>query len=281
MDDLILKKKKLESGLSKLDSLAVAFSGGVDSTFLLAVAVKIFQTKGKNDQLIAITADSPVHPRQDLRITELFTKEQRIHHLIIPTGEMDSPGFMSNGPNRCYVCKKIIFENITRIASDSGINHVAHGVNVDDQGDYRPGLKAAEEMNILSPLLDAGLTKNDIRQLSREMRLATWDKPASGCLATRIPYGEIIDQKKLTMIELSESILSALGFRNCRVRHYGEMAKIEVPSDDIDQLLDPSVRNQIVNQLKKIGFLYITLDLEGHLSGRLNRSVIAKAGTLK
>ncbi len=278
MNNLILKKKNLESGLRKLDSLAVAFSGGVDSTFLLAVASKIFQDKG---QFVAITAQSPVHPQKDVSIAELFAKEYNINHLIIHSGEMDSFAFTANSPDRCYVCKKIIFGQITKSAAELGIYHIAHGVNVDDQSDYRPGMKAAREMNILSPLLDAGLTKNDIRQLSKEMGLTTWDKPASGCLATRIPYGETIDLKKLNMVETSETVLSDLGFKNCRVRHYGELAKIEVLSDHIDRLLISSVRNQIINQFKKIGFLYITLDLEGHQSGRLNRSVPADVDTSK
>jgi len=278
MNGLILKKKNLESRIDKLDSLAVAFSGGVDSTFLLAVAAKIFQDKGKNDHFLAITADSTIHPRQDIRTAESFTKNNHIHHMIVSTDEMNSAEFTSNGPDRCYVCKKVIFGNITRIAADQGIHSVAHGVNVDDQGDYRPGMKAAQELNILSPLLDAGMTKDDIRQLSKQMALPTWDKPASGCLATRIPYGETIDQKKLNMVEASETILFGLGFKNCRVRHYGELAKIEVPCNDIDHLLNPSVRNKIINQLKNVGFLYITLDLEGHFSGRLNRSVISGSG---
>lgn len=275
MNDLNLKKKILESGLRKLDSLAVAFSGGVDSTFLLAMAAKIFQGNDKNNQLLAVTAESPVHPQQDVRMSELFAKENHIHHMIIRTDEMDSAEFTSNLPDRCYVCKNIIWGQIKKIAAGRSIHHVAHGANADDIGDYRPGMKAAKEMNIFAPLLDAGLTKNDIRQLSKEMGLSTWDKPASGCLATRIPYGETIDLKKLNMIETSETKLSDLGFTNCRVRHYGELAKIEVPADELEKLLNPFVRNHIISQFKKVGFLYVTLDLEGHLSGRLNRSVVS------
>ncbi|MCK5784771.1 MAG: ATP-dependent sacrificial sulfur transferase LarE, partial [Desulfobacterales bacterium] len=236
MNDLILKKKKLESGLRSLDSLAVAFSGGVDSTFLLAIAAKIFQATGKGDPLVAVTAVSPVHPQYDVQLAELFAKENHIFHRIIRTDEMDSAVFTSNFPDRCYVCKKIIFEHIKKVATDLGIRHIAHGVNVDDQGEYRPGMKAAMEMNILAPLLDAGLTKNDIRQLSKEMGLPTWDQPASGCLATRIPYGETINLKKLKMIEKAEIILSDRGFKTCRVRYYNELAKIEVPLDDIEKL---------------------------------------------
>lgn len=268
--------KTLESGLGKLDSLAVAFSGGVDSTFLLAVAAEIFQgndKNGKSDKLLAITAKSPVHPQKDVSDAELFAKEHTIHHRIVSTDEMNSIEFTSNPPDRCYVCKKIIFGKITKTASECGINHVAHGVNVDDQGDYRPGMKAALEMNILSPLLDAGLTKNDIRQLSKQMGLPTWDKPASGCLATRIPYGHAIDLNMLNRVELSENKLADLGFKNCRVRNYGELAKIEVPPDEIEAVLSQPIRQRIVEALKEIGFLYVSIDLEGYKSGRLNRSV--------
>ena len=281
MNDLNLKKKNLESGLLQLDSLAVAFSGGVDSTYLLAVAAKIFQDKDKNDKFVAITAASPVHPPKDVLLAESFTKENHIHHKIIHSGEMDSPTFTVNSPDRCYVCKKVIFGQISKVAADLEIVNVAHGANLDDQGDYRPGMKAAKEMNILSPLLDAGLTKNDIRQLSKEMGLSTWDKPSSGCLATRIPYGEPINLKKLKMIEKAEIILSDMDFKTCRVRYYNELAKIEVPSDDIDKLLNLSVRSHIIDELKKIGFLHISIDMEGYQSGRLNRSVVANVGTLK
>jgi len=273
MDDLILKKKNLESDLRRLDSLAVAFSGGVDSTFLLAVAAKIYQG---NDKFVAITAVSPVHTQIGLSIAESFAKENNIHHIIIHSNEMDSFEFTSNPPKRCYVCKKIIFGQIRKAAADLDISNIVHGVNVDDQGDYRPGMKAAEEMNILAPLLDAGLAKDEIRQLSKEMGLSTWDKPSSGCLATRIPYGEPIDLKKLNMVETSEIVLSDLGFKNCRVRHYGEMAKIEVPFDEVEKLLNPSARNHIIEELKKIGFFYITIDMEGYQSGRLNRSVVSE-----
>ncbi|MBC2716558.1 MAG: ATP-dependent sacrificial sulfur transferase LarE [Desulfobacteraceae bacterium] len=277
MNDLNLKKKILESGLRKLDSLAVAFSGGVDSTFLLAVAAKIFQGNRKNQKFVAITAVSPVHPQKDVSIAESFANENHIHHKIIYSGEMDAPAFTVNLPDRCYVCKKIIFGQINKIAADLGIRHVAHGVNVDDQSDYRPGMRAAREMNILSPLLDAGLTKKDIRQLSKEMGLSTWNKSASGCLATRVPYGEPINLKKLKMIEKAEIILSDMGFKTCRVRYYNELAKIEVPSDDIGRLLNPSLRHHIIEELKKIGFLYISIDMEGYQSGRLNRSVVSES----
>jgi uncharacterized protein len=146
-------------------------------------------------------------------------------------------------------------------------------VNVDDQGDYRPGMKAAMEMNILSPLMDAGLTKSDIRQLSKQMGLPTWDKPASGCLATRIPYGQTIDLKMLSRVELSENILADFGFKNCRIRNYGELAKIEVPPDQIEAVLRKPIRQRIIEALKEIGFLYVSIDLEGYQSGRLNRSI--------
>jgi len=274
MNDLIIKQKKLESGLRKLESLAVAFSGGVDSTYLLAVAAKMFQG---NDKFVALTAVSPLHPQHDVQCAELFAKENNIRHILVHSGEMESSLFLKNPPDRCYVCKKIIFKQIVKAAQNMGIQAVAHGVNVDDQTDYRPGMKAADEMNVLAPLLDAGLTKKDIRLLSKKMGLSTWNKPSSGCLATRIPYGESITRQKLKMIESSENVLSNLGFKTCRVRNYGETAKIEVPSDDFEKLLDPSVRNHVLKSLKRIGFLYITIDMEGYQSGRLNRSVVSES----
>ncbi len=273
MTNLIRKNKTLKSLLRNFDSLAVAFSGGVDSTFLLAMAYEMFQDK---DKLIAITAVSPIHPKTDVDTAKAFTKKFGIRHLLIHSTEMDFSEFVANTPDRCYLCKKIIFNQIVSAALTRGIKTVAHGINVDDEKEFRPGMKAAREINICAPLLDAGLAKNDIRMLSKEMGLSIWDKPASGCLATRIPYGERVTQEKLNMIEASETVLAGQGFSHCRVRHYGEMAKVEVPAYDIDRLLSPSIRTVIIDALKKIGFLYVTLDMEGYDSGRLNRSLISK-----
>lgn len=270
MNDLFSRQQKLELILKKNDSLAVAFSGGADSTFLLATAKKVFSNSGR---LIAITAASPLHSRDDIDSAALFAKESNIRHFIVPTREMASADFVQNSSDRCYICKKIIFQQIFEIAEKNGIFTVAHGVNTDDGNDYRPGIKAAEEMNVRAPLAESGLTKNDIRQLSKEMGLATWDKPSSGCLATRIPYGELITPAKLIRIEAAEKVLSDLDFTHFRVRNYGETAKIEVRPEDIEKLLKPSVRGHVTDEFKKIGFLYVTMDLEGFVSGRLNRSV--------
>jgi pyridinium-3,5-biscarboxylic acid mononucleotide sulfurtransferase len=257
--------------------MAVAFSGGVDSTFLLARAYEMISDKNK---LIAITAVSPIHPKTDVNAAKAFTKRSGIRHLLIHSTEMDFPGFIANTPDRCYVCKKIIFKQIIETAMAHGIRTVAHGINVDDEKEFRPGTKAAREMNIRSPLLDAGLTKQDIRMLSKEMGLSIWNKPASGCLATRIPYGETVTQEKLNMIETAETFLAGQGFFHCRVRHYGELAKIEVPVRDLEQLLSPSIRTVIIDAFKKIGFMYVTLDMEGYDSGRLNRSLKSKPVTV-
>ena len=273
MNDLILKRKKLDLILKKNNSLAVAFSGGVDSTFLLAAAKKVFSNSGR---LIAVTAASSLHPRDDINSAALFARENNIPHLIVHSREMASDEFIQNSPDRCYICKKLIFKQIYAAAETKGIFTVAHGVNTDDGNDYRPGIKAAEEMNVLAPLAEAGLTKNDIRQLSKEMGLATWNKPSSGCLATRIPYGELITPAKLIRVEAAEKVLRDLNFTHFRVRNYGETAKIEVRSEDIEKLLKPSVRGHIVNEFKKIGFLYVTMDLEDFASGRLNRSVLVQ-----
>ncbi|MGB9500023.1 MAG: ATP-dependent sacrificial sulfur transferase LarE [Dissulfuribacterales bacterium] len=276
MTNVIQKNKTLKFLLSNIDSLAVAFSGGVDSTFLLTRAHEVIQDKNK---LIAITAVSPIHPETDIKVAEAFVKKIGIRHLIIHSTEMDFSEFVANTPERCYVCKKIIFKQIIDVAMAHGIGAVTHGINVDDEKEFRPGMKAARELNIRSPLLDAGLTKHDIRMLSKDMGLSTWDKPASGCLATRIPYGETITLEKLNMIEASEVFLAGQGFSHCRVRHYGEMAKIEVPARDLDRLLNPSTRTLIIDALKKVGFLYVTLDMEGYDSGRLNRSLVSEPDT--
>jgi len=273
MNVLIVKSRRLAEIIRKYDSLAVAFSGGVDSTFLLAFASKVFQSENIDARLLAVTAASLIHPEKDGQAAARFAKENAICHQVIHTDEMMSSEFLKNSRRRCYVCKKIIFARIWEAAEKSGICAVAHGVNADDTKDFRPGLKAAREMDISAPLAEAGLTKNEIRMLAREMGLAVWDKPASGCLATRIPYDQSITSSKLRQIAAAEKVLADLGVQSCRVRHYGETAKIEVPDQDMEKIIQSTVRTHIVEKFRKIGFLYISMDLEGFVSGRLNRSV--------
>ncbi len=251
--------------------MAVALSGGVDSTFLLSEAHGLDEA---NNQIIAVTADSPLHLRREVDFAKRFCIEQKIRHVIVSTSEMQFPEFLSNPPNRCYLCKSRIFSSLFNAARQHGIAHVAHGVNMDDLAEYRPGLKAAEEMGVLSPLAEAGLTKSEIRWLSKQKGLSNWCQPSSGCLATRIPYGHLITLEKLHRIESAEHVLANLGFLICRVRCHEDLAKIEVPSEDFEKIMAPSMRAMVVAEFKKIGFRYISLDMESFTSGRLDRVLI-------
>lgn len=265
------KKKRLRGILQAYDGLVVAFSGGVDSTFLLAAAKEAL-----GDRVTAVTADSPIHSRREIREALETAKALGVTHIVVPFAEMTDPGFIANPPDRCYTCKQLIFAEIIRIAASMGMERVAHGVNLDDLGDYRPGLKAAEEMGVVAPLADAGLTKADIRALSRRMELPTWNKPSMACLASRIPYGRPITPEVLKMVEAAEEILQGLGFSGCRVRHHGEVARIEMAAGDVNRAMRPAVRSQILKDLKDIGFAHVAVDLEGYVQGSLNRALASK-----
>ncbi len=254
------KKKQLIVILKEFDSLAVAFSGGADSAFLLAVAHEALQ---KN--VVAVTAVSPIHPEREKQKVIEFVKKYGIKHIIVQSKEMSLPAFVVNNKDRCYVCKKNLFEKLIKISSDSGIKHIAHGANTDDLEDFRPGMIAAHEMKILAPMIDAGLTKNDIRLLSKEMNLETWNKPALPCLATRIPYGVPITIKALEMVDYAEEILISLGFNACRVRKHENTAMIEVNPEEIENISDKKNRETIVRKFRKIGFSHVAVDLEGYV----------------
>ncbi len=265
------RKRRLIEILKGYSTLAVAFSGGVDSTFLLAAAKEAL-----GDGATAVTVDSPIHSRREIREARAIAKDLGVGHIVVPFGEITAPGFVANPPERCYTCKQLIFAEIMRVAASLQIQRVAHGVNLDDLEDYRPGLKAAQEMGIASPLAEAGLTKADIRALSRKMQLPTWNKPSMACLASRIPYGRPITREALMMVEMAEESLLQLGFNGSRVRHHGAVARIEVAPGDLKKTLHKDLRAEILKRLKQIGFKHVAVDLEGYVQGSLNRAIAGK-----
>ncbi|MDR3554283.1 MAG: ATP-dependent sacrificial sulfur transferase LarE [Syntrophobacteraceae bacterium] len=261
------KYSRLQEILTKMESVAVGFSGGVDSTLLVRVAQMVLG----NDRVLAVTAASRTTPRHEKQATERLAAESGIGHLIIESDELEIPEFTKNSEDRCYICKKSRFAAITALAGQRGLNWTADGSNSDDRGDYRPGMKALLELGVRSPLLEAGLSKADIRTLSRRLGLSTWDKPASPCLATRIPYGTPITAEKLSQVEAAEDfILSKITSRQLRVRHHGKVAHIEIAAQDIPKLLEKEIREDVVGFLKGIGFKLVMLDLEGYRMGNLN-----------
>ena len=264
--DLKAKRHALEERLKGLGSLVVAFSGGVDSSFLLAVAQEML-----GDKVLAVTAASAFHPGREKEDAVRFCRERGIDHVVITGKEMDLPEFVSNPPDRCYHCKKSILAEVKKLAAGRGIPHIAHAANMDDFGDYRPGWIATVEAGTLAPLVEAGLGKAEIRSLSREMGLPCWNKPSMACLASRIPYGEVITLEKLRAVEQAEEFLFQEGFSQFRVRHHGTVARIEVDGPELDKLMAPELRSRIVAELKGLGFLHVALDLEGYTTGSLNR----------
>jgi uncharacterized protein len=260
------KRDRLFSILKGYGSLLVAYSGGVDSSFLLAMA-----REALNTSLIAVTAASPFHPESETCDARDFATSLGVEHLIIHSAIMDRADVTANTKDRCYLCKKYLMEELLKIAGLRGIRHVAHGANIDDLSDYRPGFAAAQEMGIKAPMVAAKLTKNDICMLSKEMNLVTWNKPAMACLASRIPYGTPITEKDLKMVEQAEQVLFGLGFTGCRVRMHGNVARIEVETGDMDRLMGRKTRSVVIEKLRNIGFLHVAVDLEGYHQGSLNR----------
>ena len=262
-----LKKKHrdLESRIIKLGSVLVAFSGGIDSTLVLAIAHKVL---GK--RVLAVTAESDSLPERELQTARHLARVLEVEHKIIKTNEMSSPDYLKNPINRCYYCKSELYSKLTKIASEHKLSSILNGINLDDLGDHRPGINAAKEARVISPLVESKLNKQDVRDLAREMRLPNWEKPALACLSSRIPYGQPVTTKKLSMIEEAEEALLLEGFRQVRVRHHGDMARIEVPREDISDLLKIDLFKKINRHLKKIGFKYVSVDLKGYRSGSLN-----------
>lgn len=270
MDEKVarLKKEHLLHHLKKFDSLLVAFSGGVDSTFLLAMA-----HESVGEKVVAATASSIIHPDREKKDGSEFVKKFGILHIIFPSKEMSIPEFVSNGSDRCYHCKRYMFNTLIEIAKEKGIKNVIHGANLDDLDDYRPGLRAANEAGVAAPLIDAELGKEEIRFLSKQMGLVTWDSPSLPCLATRIPYGTTITEKKLNMVCEAEALLLENEFKTVRVRYYGSEARIEIDRDELKNIMDKGVRGVVVEKFRKLGFKYVTVDLEGYIPGKMNRTL--------
>jgi uncharacterized protein len=262
--------------LKAAGSILIGFSGGVDSSFLLYTANRILGEKA-----VAVTARSSTSTSEEFDQAAGFVRERGIHHIVIDSEELLIPGFSSNPPDRCYHCKKELFGKIRKLADEMGIAHVADGTNAEDVDDYRPGMKAAAELGVISPLKQAGLTKADIRQLSREAGLETWDKPAAACLASRFPYGSKITAGKLSMVEMAERYLrQTFGIRQVRVRHHGEIARIEVSHDEMHLLLDVPIMRLIAAEFHNIGFTYTTLDMQGYRTGSMNETLDRNKGSL-
>ena len=267
-DELQKKLLKLQEYIKRLGSLAIGFSGGVDSSFLAAVAHDVL-----GDRVIAVTGADASVPERELREAKAFCEERGIKHIICTVDPLKEEGYRNNSPDRCYFCKRGIFTEIRRIAEENGIEHIAEGSNMDDIGDYRPGLRAAAELGVLSPLREASMCKSDIRLISKAMGLPTWNKPAYACLASRFVYGEEITDEKLHMIDRAEQFLIGLGFFEERVRLHGNIARIEVPPRDIPRLASEEIRSAVYEEFLKIGFLFVTLDLKGYRTGSMNATL--------
>lgn len=269
MGDINEKYQKLQDILQELKKVTVAFSGGVDSTFLLKAAKQIL-----GEQVLAVTVSSCLFPEREQAEARAFCEKEGIPFLLCPVDELGIEGFSENPPNRCYLCKKDLFQRISNIAREHGMSAVIEGSNMDDTNDYRPGMAAVKELGIRSPLQEAGLTKAEIRQLSKELKLDTWDKPGFACLASRFVYGEKITKEKLHMVDTAEQMLLDLGFRQMRVRIHGNMARLEILPEEFEKILQKNNRQMIYDRLKELGFTYVTLDMGGYRSGSMNESLV-------
>ena len=259
------KLQKVQQIVTNMESVLIAYSGGVDSTFLIKVARDVLGNK-----VLAVTAKSLIHPLEEIKQAKDIALGLRVKHKIIETQELVNPNFLNNSKDRCYWCKKELYGLLIDIAGENNCKYVLDGTNFDDLDDFRPGMKAASELGVRSPLIEAKLTKKDIRTLSKGMGLEIWDKPSLACLASRFPYGIKINRENIAKVDKAERFLRGLGITQARVRHHDGIAKIEVMDEDISKLLGEKLRGQIIAYLKGLGYIYVTVDLEGYRTGSMN-----------
>jgi uncharacterized protein len=264
-DDSNTKFQNLKKILSEMDSVLVAYSGGVDSTLVLRVANEVLGSR-----VLAVTAESSVYPSEELEQAEALAQNLGVRHKIIETQELSNPKFVNNPQNRCYWCKRELFAELISIARKNDLNYVLDGTNLDDMDDFRPGMKAAHEFGIRSPLKEAAFTKEDIRSLSKRLGLPIWDKPSLPCLASRFPYGMKITEENLVKVDQAETFLKMLDLTQVRVRHHDTIARIEVPKEDIPKLFEETARSRLLSYLKKLGYSYVAVDIEGYRTGSMN-----------
>jgi uncharacterized protein len=262
------KYNRLKADLKSMGSVLVAFSGGVDSTFLLKVASDLL-----SDRVIAVTAKSPTFPKREIDKAAEITANLKVRHLIIESNELENPEYLKNDTQRCYFCKTELFKDLIKIAEKEGFEFVVDGQNYDDISDYRPGMKAAEEIGVRSPLRESFLSKKEIRELSKRLGLSNWDSPSFACLSSRIPYGIAVSKELLEKIDLLENMLLDLGFTQVRVRHHDKIARIEVAEEEMQKFNNKEIRMQIIKNFREKGYLYVTLDLEGYKTGSMNKVI--------